>query len=446
MPVSILIFFILGMMRRADAISIFNAAVSAVQPAHLMRQHVRLQKNVLTICNQSFTLRSECTVWVFGAGKAAASMAQALEQVLAGVSVKGMVITKYGHTLPLTHIHLEEAGHPLPDENSVRATRQMASLLHTVRQGDIVLFLLSGGASALLADYPPGTDLAQVQQVFSLLLKSGADIYEMNIVRKHLSAVKGGQLALLADTSTWCSLILSDVVGDDLSIIGSGPTVADPSTFADAVAVLSKYNLITKLPPAIYTHLQDGCAGHIAETPKPGHTGLAHVHNFLTGSNRIALAAAEHRAIALGYNTEVLTAMATGPAEELAAQLITTAGSRQEKRPLCLLMGGESTVTITGDGLGGRNQHLALAAGILLKDIPGITILSGGTDGTDGPTDAAGAFSDSDIMQLAADQGLDAVDYLQRNDAYHFFEKAGGLIKTGPTQTNVMDIMLAIIS
>jgi hydroxypyruvate reductase len=434
------------MMIREDAISIFKTAVAAVQPSSLMQQHVQLRDGILTVCDKTFALPEGRPVWVFGAGKAAAAMAQALESILHDVTIQGIVITKYEHALPLGHIQVTEAGHPLPDENGVHATALMASLLKAVQPGDIVLFLLSGGASALLADHPEGASLTQVQQVFELLLKSGADIHEMNVVRKHLSAVKGGQLALLANTTVWCSLILSDVVGDDLSIIGSGPTVADPSTFADAMAILDRYGLTAKLPAAIHEHLLRGCDGTVTETPKPGHSGLEAVHNFLIGSNAIALKAAKEQATHLGYDTRVLTSTARGEAATLADQLVTAAKDWKGKRPACLLMGGESTVIVTGNGLGGRNQHLVLAAGLLLTTQPGITILSAGTDGTDGPTDAAGAVADQTLMLRAAKNGLDATHYLGQHDAYHFFEKAGGLIKTGPTQTNVMDIMLAMIS
>lgn len=431
---------------REHAISIFNAAVAAVQPSHFMRQHIQLRDEILTVCGKTFTLPPGRPIWIFGAGKAAAAMAQTLEVILSGIAVQGIIITKYEHALPLQHIDIAEAGHPLPDENGVQATARMIQQLKAVQQHDVVLFLLSGGASALLADYPEGASLTQVQQVFELLLKSGADIHEMNVVRKHLSAVKGGQLALLADTDVWCSLILSDVVGDDLSIIGSGPTVPDPSTFADAIAILDKYELTAKLPAAIYDHLQRGCAGGIPETPKPGHPGLKDVNNFLTGSNAIALEAAQQKARDLGYETRILTSTATGQATALAAQLVTAAKDWTGRRPACILMGGESTVSVTGKGLGGRNQHLALAAGILLAEQPYITILSAGTDGSDGPTDAAGAITDRELILSATAQGLDAAYYLEQHDAYHFFEKAGGLIKTGPTQTNVMDIMMAIIS
>jgi len=431
--------------KREDAIAIFNAAVKAVQPSWLMKQHIHLKNSVLKVCDSSFILPSGRPVWIFGAGKAAASMAAAIEDILADVPLQGMIITKYEHALPLQHIQLREAAHPVPDENGVRATQEMIELLKTVQSGDIVLFLLSGGASALLADYPPGADLEEVQEVFGLLLKSGANIHEMNVVRKHLSTVKGGQLVRYADTNMWCSLILSDVVGDDLSIIGSGPTVADPSTFSEAVAVLDKYALMNKLPQVIHTHLQKGLTGSIAETPKPGDPQLSHVNNFIIGSNHIALEAAQRKAIALGYTTQLLTSTATGNAMDLAADLVAKAKQWKQSTPACLLMGGESTVTVTGNGSGGRNQHLVLAAVITLHDTPGITILSAGTDGTDGPTDAAGAVADCNTMQYAAQQGIKATNYLDRHDAYHFFEKAGGLIKTGPTQTNVMDIMLALI-
>lgn len=429
-----------------DAISIFKTAVAAVQPSSLMQQHVQLRDGILTVCDKTFVLPEGRPVWVFGAGKAAAAMAQALESILTNVAIQGIIITKYEHTLPLQHLQVAEAGHPLPDENGVQATAQMISQLKAVHPGDVVLFLLSGGASALLADYPEGASLTQVQQVFELLLKSGADIHEMNVVRKHLSAVKGGRLPLMANTTAWCSLILSDVVGDDLSIIGSGPTVADPSTFGDAVTILDRYDLTERLPAAIHEYLRQGIAGRITETPKPGHPGLEVVHNFLIGSNAIALKAAKEQATNLGYETQILTSTATGEATALAAQLVTAAKDWKGSRPACLLMGGESTVTVSGNGLGGRNQHLALAAGMLLATQPCITVLSAGTDGTDGPTDAAGAIADHALMLNAAVKELDAAHYLGQHDAYHFFEKAGGLIKTGPTQTNVMDIMLAMIS
>lgn len=420
-------------MSREHAISIFKEAVAAVQPALLMKKNVQKNGDKIWIAGQTYPVSANRPVWIFGAGKASAAMALALEEILTDIPLQGLVITKYQHALPLQHITLREAAHPVPDENSVQATQQMISLLKQVQQNDLVIFLLSGGASALLADYPEGTTLAQMQSVFEGLLKSGATIQEMNTVRKHLSVIKGGQLALLADTNNFCSLILSDVVGDDLHVIGSGPTVPDPSTVADAKAVMQKY----KLP----------VPQKISETPKPGHPRFNTIRNILAGNNKIALDAAADKASALGYEVHILSTAATGEAAALAAQLVQQAVNWKGKRPACLLLGGETTVNVTGNGLGGRNQQLALAAAVKLQnDHPHITLLSAGTDGTDGPTDAAGAIADAAVMACAKEKGLDAKHFLYENDAWHFFEQTGGLLKTGATQTNVMDIIIVIIN
>ncbi|WP_440133192.1 glycerate kinase type-2 family protein [Chitinophaga sancti] len=424
-----------------DAISIFNSAVNAVQPATLIQQCIQHDADSITICGQSFPRSAARPIWVFGAGKAAAAMAQAVETALPDCKLQGLVITKYGHELPLQHIRLATAGHPIPDENGVAATLLMIEMITGVQADDIVLFLLSGGTSALLADHPPGATLQEMQTVFDLLLKSGADIHEMNTVRKHLSGVKGGQLALLTNTQALCTIVLSDVVGDDLHVIGSGPTVPDPSTFADAMAVVEKYQLTDLLPLSIYLHLERGCAGSISETPKPGHPRFAHTYTFLAGTNRIALEAAANKATQLGYDTHILTSTLTGDAIAIAHSLANQAKAWTGKRPACLLAGGESTVTVTGKGLGGRNQQLALAAGIALNGQEGITFLSAGTDGTDGPTDAAGAIADATVMQV----GKNAQEHLDQQNAYPFFQNAGGLLITGPTQTNVMDIIIILL-
>ena len=424
-----------------DTITIFNAAVTSVQPATLMKKQVQRENDAVIIAGRRFPLSPGRPVWIFGAGKASAAMALALEESLHGLLLQGLVITKHAHTLPLQHIAQRTAGHPLPDLEGVVATQEMISLFSGIQPDDLVLFLLSGGASALLIDYPAGSDLAQVQQVFDLLLKSGADIHEMNTVRKHLSGVKGGQLALLANTPALCTLVLSDVAGDDLHVIGSGPTVPDPSTFADAMAVLEKYQLMQQLPLPLFRHLQSGIAGSIPETPKLGHPRFVNTYTFLLGTNQLALDAAAAQATSLGYDTHILTATAGGDAVTLARQLADKAIHWEGKRPACLLTGGETTVKVTANGLGGRNQHLALAAGIILQGHPGITLLSGGTDGTDGPTDAAGAIASDEIMQRVPN----AAGYLERQDAWHYFEQAGSLLITGPTLTNVMDIIVVLI-
>lgn len=428
-----------------DAIKIFNAGVAAVQPAVLIGEYIRPDQNGLRIGERHFTLSGTGRLIIVGAGKAAAAMAQAIEALLPRQSYEGMVITKYAHSLPLSRIRVLEAGHPVPDENGVAATKELLQLVSSATAQDLVLFLLSGGASALLTDLPDESTLSDMQQLSQLLLKSGADIHEMNVIRKHLSIVKGGQLALAAYPAPICSIILSDVVGDDLSVIGSGPTVPDPSTFGDALTLLERHGILQQVPRHLLTYLERGNSGAIVETPKPGDARFAHVYNVLAGSNQVALTAAATQARAMGYHAEILSSTATGEAHALAEQLVQTAAAYQGPLPACLLMGGESTVQVKGNGTGGRNQHLALAAGITLPANAPFVILSAGTDGTDGPTDAAGAVVTAHLMADAAHKGLDAAAYLEDNDAYHFFAAAGGLIKTGPTQTNVMDLMLVLI-
>lgn len=433
----------------ADIKDIFMQGVAAVHPQQLIRKNVEIMpaSRVINISGDSYAIAEHAVVWIMGAGKAAAAMAQELESLLAGhFSLQGMVVTKYGHALPLQQVELVEAGHPVPDEQSVAASVKLLEMAAKVQRNDLVIFLLSGGASALLADVPAHSSLTEVQQLFEALLKSGADIREMNTVRKHLSGIKGGLLARSIYPATLCTLVLSDVVGDDLSVIGSGPTVADPSTFSDTMEVLRKYHLTEKISTHLLQHIENGVAGRIPETPKPGDPSLLHTHNYLTGTNRIALEAAAEKARDLGYHPVLLSDTVTGDVHAVAADLVQTALRYNGPLPACLLAGGETTVKVTGNGLGGRNQQLALAAGIALEPYPFLTFLSGGTDGSDGPTNAAGAIVDASTIKNAGKMQLDPNSFLQRNDAWHFFSKAGGLMITGPTQTNVMDLMIMLIT
>ncbi|WP_177192424.1 glycerate kinase type-2 family protein [Chitinophaga arvensicola] len=432
-----------------DIQAIFLSGVAAVHPKQLMQQHVQVPaaNRTIRISGDDYVLSEDARVWVLGAGKAAAAMAQELETILDGhFPLQGVVVTKYGHALPLQHLELMEAGHPVPDQQSVAASVRLLETARQVQPQDLVIFLLSGGASALLADVPEGSTLAEVQQLSEALLKSGADIREMNTVRKHLSRIKGGLLAKSIYPATLCTLILSDVVGDDLSVIGSGPTVADPSTFSDTLTVLRKYHLPEKIPGTLLQYIEDGVAGRITETPKPGDPALQKTHNYLAGTNRVALEAAAVKARQLGYHPLLLSDTVTGDVNAVAAELVQTAHRYTGPLPACLLAGGETTVKVTGSGLGGRNQQLALAAGIALSEHPGITFLSGGTDGSDGPTNAAGAIVDASTIKNAIKKGLDPNSFLTQNDAWHFFSKAGGLMITGPTQTNVMDLMILLIT
>lgn len=433
----------------ADIKDIFLQGVAAVHPQQLIRKNVQVKPatGVIDISGDSYAIPEHAGVWIMGAGKAAAAMAQELESILAGhFPLKGMVVTKYGHALPLQQIELMEAGHPVPDEQSVAAAVKLLEMATKVQPNDLVIFLLSGGASALLADVPAHSSLTEVQQLFEALLKSGADIREMNTVRKHLSGIKGGQLAKSIYPATLCTLVLSDVVGDDLSVIGSGPTVADPSTFADTMEVLRKYHLPEKISAHLLQHIENGVAGRISETPKPGDPSLLHTHNYLTGTNRIALEAAAEKARKLGYHPVLLSDTITGEVHAVATSLVQTALGYTGPLPACLLAGGETTLEVIGNGLGGRNQQLALAAGIAIEHYPFLTFLSGGTDGSDGPTNAAGAIVDASTIANAKKMQLDPNTFLQRNDAWHFFSKAGGLMITGPTQTNVMDLMIMLIT
>ncbi|RYG43926.1 MAG: glycerate kinase [Chitinophagaceae bacterium] len=427
-----------------------------VQPARLIPAHVQLSDDFLVVGGREFTRNQLGKVIIIGAGKASAAMAVSIEQALRPVISAGIIITKYGHSLPLEKIKCLEAGHPVPDTNGVECTLEMLNLLDNLEEKDLVLFLVSGGASALMADIPPDLAIEDLQDAVRLLLGSGANIDEINCVRKHLSLVKGGQLAKKIFPAILVSLILSDVNGDDLSVIASGPTVPDPSTFEDALEILNRYNLTLNVRPAIIGRLKAGAVGLVEETPKAGDPAFKRTSNFLIGTNKVSLDAALKVATGFGYHSKIINSALEGEAEEQAAIFVDACMLYKGPRPACLLMGGETTVTIRGQGLGGRNQHFVLASlcglikrGIDPSDAP--VILSGGTDGSDGPTDATGAVTDGAQMESLiktgnAGQAIESVImYLNKNDAYHFFEKYGGLIKTGPTQTNVMDLVIGIV-
>ncbi len=435
---------------RRQARIIFEAALHAADPVAAVRRHLRLIGGKLVAGRRQYSLRSFDHIWVVGAGKAAAAMASAVESVLGKHVSGGLVNVKYDHGARLRRVDVNECGHPLPDETGVRGATRIAEILQQAGNRDLVICVISGGASALLPLPAPPITLHQKQAVTKMLLASGATIQEMNAVRKHLSAIKGGQLARMAWPATVISLLLSDVVGDDLDVIGSGPTVPDSSTFADAEAVLEKYHLVGRVPAAVRERLAAGVRGTLWETPKANNPAFRRTRNLVVGSNRLAVDAAESKARHLGFEPVVLSTTFEGETREVArfhaavAREIITHG-RPARRPVCLISGGETTVTLRGKGLGGRNQEFVLAAAIALAGCPGVVVLSGGTDGTDGPTDAAGAMADGGTVARAAAKGIDAAHYLANNDSYHFFERAGGLLITGPTLTNVMDVRLVMI-
>lgn len=386
-------------------------------------------------------------VRVIGAGKAAQAMAQGAAAVLGERITDGLLITK--HIDPEAGlpggIRVLAGGHPVPTADSLASARALVDFLRQGRPGDLVVCLISGGGSALMTAPPPGVTLEDYQALTRLLLACGADIFEINTLRKHLDLVKGGGLARLAAPARLITLILSDVIGSPLDVIASGPTVPDPSTYADALAICHKYQLIERLPAGIRTVLQRGASGELPETIKPGDPLLSGVTNLLVASNAQAAEAALQQAQAEGFHTLLLTTYLQGEAAQagkaLASILREVAVSGQPvPRPACLLAGGETTVTLRGDGAGGRNQELALGAAFLLDGLKGTALVTLGTDGEDGPTDAAGAIVSGETLSRARALGLDAHAYLQNNDSYHFFAGLGDLLITGPTGTNVNDL------
>jgi hydroxypyruvate reductase len=435
---------------RKQALTIFRAAIRAADPVEAVLRSFRLRGSSLEAGGHGYKLNRFERVFVIGAGKASAAMAQAVERVLGRQISGGLINVKYGHTAKLKRIELNECGHPDPDEAGVRGAARIAAIARQAGERDLVICVISGGASALLPAPAAPVTLAEKQAITRLLLNCGAVIGEINAVRKHISSIKGGQLARLAFPATVISLLLSDVIGDSLDVIGSGPTVADASTFADAQAVLRKYGIDRKAPAAVCERIERGVAGEIPETPKPDDPALRRTQNLVVGSNILAVAAAAAKARELGLRTMVLSTFIEGETRDVAR--MHAAIARQAKvygqplrGPACIITGGETTVTIRGDGKGGRNQEFALAAAIDLDGLDDVLILSGGTDGSDGPTDAAGALADGRTCRRAARLGMSAKDYLANNDSYHFFEPLGDLLMTGPTNTNVMDVRLILI-
>lgn len=385
-----------------------------------------------------------------GFGKAACAMAKALEDSLGKEPYDGIVITKYGHCAKdfPARTRVLEAGHPLPDENGLRGAEEIMGLLGEAGADTLVACLISGGGSALLVSPIEGITLEEKQEITGLLLRAGADINELNTVRKHLSRVKGGRLAELAYPAGVISLILSDVIADRLDVIASGPTAPDSTTYDDAINVLEKYDPTGRVPEGVMDALRRGEEGLLPETPKPGSRVFERVENIIIGNNAGALEAARKGAEELGFQTEVVSSEITGEAREAGKWLAGKALEAMRSTPhpkVCLISGGETTVTVKGSGKGGRNTELALAFAREIEGVEGITLLSAGTDGNDGPTDAAGAVVDGNIASIARTMGIDPDIHLADNDSYTFFKKAGGLLVTGPTGTNVMDVQIVLI-
>jgi glycerate-2-kinase len=369
-------------------------------------------------------------------------MAAAVEEVAGERVAAGLAVTKDGHELPLRRVALRLAAHPVPDARCEVAAREAMALVERARAEDVLLALLSGGASSLLACPAPGLELADLAEATRRLLAAGAEIEELNAVRKHLSALAGGRLARRARPRRVEVLLISDVPGDRLDVIASGPFAPDPTTYRDALAALSARGLERELPERVRAHLAAGARGEREETPKPGDSALARVRHTVLATNRTAVEAARRAAERRGLRAEVLEGVLRGEAREAARALVARARAARGPSPACLVAGGETSVTVRGPGRGGRSQELALAAALELDEGAPTALLAAGTDGSDGPTDAAGAYADESTLQRARRAGLDARAALDANDAYAFFAAEGGLFRTGSTRTNVMDLAL----
>ena len=429
--------------------TLLNAGLNAADPYHALLKHISLDRHSLMVGRRVYDLSHIDRIVAVGAGKASARMAQALETALGTKLDDGLVIVKTGHTLATKRITVLEAGHPIPDRAGLHATQRLLRLTQHLTPRDLLIVLLSGGASSLLPAPVAGVTLADKQRTTRLLLRSGATINEINVVRKHLSSIKGGGLAA-STRAKIVTLLLSDVIGDDLGSIGSGPTAGDPSTFADAVDVLQRYRSWRAVPTAVRRYLDRGRNGDVSETLKPGSRRLRSVQHHIIGNNRIMLEAVTRAAQQAGLYTKSIFRPITGEARIAVKQLTDLAKAISEghgilKRPCCVVAGGETTVTVTGRGKGGRAQEFAVAAAFEIADLPNAWVAALGTDGTDGPTDAAGAIVSGHTVAQAKTLGIDLRSSLNRHNTYPALKSIGCHVHTGPTGTNVNDLYLLLL-
>lgn len=440
----------------AQAQAIFRAGLAAADPRAAVLRSTALEQQDLLILDEAgqevhrLDLGRFRQVLVIGAGKAAGAMAQGLEERLGAHVAGGFVVVKYGHEAPTQRVSCRAAGHPIPDDAGARAANELLALVQQADADTLLLAVFSGGASALLPAPPASVSLADEGALTTVLLGSGLEIQAINTVRRHVSRLRGGQLARTAAPATLVSFLLSDVIGDDTTAIASGPTVADPTSFADAMAILADGGLLDRLPRSLREHLEAGQRGERPENPRPGDPLFERQRTFIIGNNGRALQACAKAAAEAGFTPLLLTTRLEGEAREVARVLASLArevraSGRPIAAPACLLCGGETTVTLRGAGRGGRNQELALAGAIALEGLSDVVLLSGGTDGTDGPTDAAGAVATGQTVARARALGLDARRHLEQNDAYPYFSALGDLLLTGPTGTNVMDIQVLLV-
>ncbi len=437
---------------RGILIEIVNKAIASVDPSSAMRRRLRLAGERLKVGKHEFDLSRVGKIIVVGGGKASGKMAEVFEELLGNRVTGGVVNVPKGlaSEYRVRKIKLVEASHPIPTEAGVKGAERMMKLVSGLEPKDLVVCLLSGGGSALMPLPAEGISLDELRETTELLLKSGASIQEFNAVRKHLSRIKGGQLAKAAHPARVVTLVISDVVGDRLDTIASGPTHPDSTTYPDALAVIEKYGLVEKAPKNVLKRLKLGVEGKMPETPKPGEECFKNTIHEIIASNADAVRAAAEVGKSHGFNVSILTTAMQGEAREVGAHLAAAAKSvmragKPVSRPAILVSGGETTVTVKGEGPGGRNQELALSAAIGISGMRNVAVVSFGTDGIDGPTDAAGAVADGFTLERAERLRLDPATYLERNAPYPFFKELGDLLMTGPTGTNVMDVTCLIL-
>lgn len=436
---------------KEDAIRIMQSGINAADPFLAIKKKLILEENNLQIGDSlRLNLSDYENIYLIGAGKASVRMALAIEEILGDKLKAGYVTSKYGHSVNLKKTEVTEAGHPVPDNNGVIGAKKIVSLAHAATERDLVIALISGGGSALLLLPADGLTLRDIQQTTAALLKCGSDIGEMNILRKHLSRVAGGQLAGVVFPATLVTLILSDVIGDPLETVASGPTVPDKSTFSDAFGIIEKYCLGEELPPAVIKHIHNGMNNLKMETPSEKSQFFRKCTNVIIGNNLTALKGCQEEAERLDYNTLILSSLIGGDTREAAMMHVAIAreianSNLPIKKPACVMSGGETTVIVKGKGLGGRNQEFALASAVEMEGTRNILILSAGTDGTDGPTDANGAWVTGKTLSSGKKLKLDATQFLRDNNSYSYFKKTRNLIITGPTGTNVGDMRLIMV-
>lgn len=445
---------------------IFSEALDRVDPYKIITNRLTLSNDILTVAMDegdiSVKLNEFERIIVIGAGKATAKMARAIEDILGDRIESGIISVKYGHTEELKYIKTIESAHPVPDENGVKAAQMIENLACSATSKTLVINLISGGGSALLPSpicveidgEKIAITLEDKQAVTKALLACGADISEINCIRKHLSNLKGGRLLRCLRPARSLNFILSDVVGDNLDTIASGLTSFDHTTYCDAISIIDHYKLRDKIPQHALKTLELGNHGRLAETLKKEEFNKERSENILIGTNRIALLGARDKALELGYNVQILTSRLDGEAANAADMFWAVAQDERQwellgKKPSCIIAGGETVVTIKGTGKGGRNQEMALSFLMRLGqdklEGKNIHFLAASTDGNDGPTDAAGGFADGAVLDKSRQMGLSIADYLKDNDSYHFLEKVGALHKTGPTNTNVCDVQILIV-